>query len=1041
MGNSWVNGCARAARIATVGLVAGALMISGIGTASAEDAAPVDAPTAATEGGATPDAGASDAPASQAVSDTSSVSDPGSSAPVPTQPSAAPEQSAPQTPVETQAPVETTETPDAVAPADEQPQARSTVTSELPALRWQTIDSAGATVAGVTVALEGPRDADVEDRGDDEQWAGAPTATVEDNTGAADYTGADLDPTPGFFLVEEFADQDDSEAVAVAVVPENDYRLRPVTADGFLTGDDAAWTTLAVLTDAATDTQDVTLTAPEAAAETEARTDVSPLAVTANAPAYAPVCQAGNVYAISDSGQLQAINNGTRQNIGTSISSTSINGLGIAAEGSAVYAIRRTGSSNSQTATVYSFNTTTGVWSSTGHSHDTSVSLVAGAVNLNDGTYVFGGFASDGSQFRMWRYNPANGQFSYLGYTTTNMGNDGLNNGDIAFNAAGDMFIVHGRGNNVTVFSITAANFNAANGGQITSAKSATIRTNSSGVNGVAFDASGKAYLGSSSQIRSYDMPNWSNSQLFTNNINDSTDLASCSSPATIKLQKVVQGGRASAGDQFKLDLNQNGTLLGTATTTGSAAGVQAEVVGPLPVVRGAALTFSESFVNGASSADYATTYQCLVDGAPMSPAVTGNATNGAITIPSVGEAIVCEFVNTPLTASVSITKRVQDTNGENETTASGWIVDAVPTATAGTVSRTPNAAQQTNASGAATWPLRFGTAASRATVNVSETQQTGYEFVTGECTITPMVGEPTEVDLTGADATALTGVKPGDSVDCTYVNRQLPGSIVWEKVTDDEPAVNIGGSVWSVTGPGGYSESVEDCIGDSLAACASALDKDERAGFLKLTDLAWGEYTITETTAPEGFEPDGTAHKVTITAANAVAGAVLDPIVNVRMLGSATWSKIDAATSELLGGSEWTITGPGFTAPNNVIEDCVADNDDDCTGLDKDSRAGVLLITGLAWGDYTIVESTAPLGYILDDTEHDFTVDATTVNAVIALGSFENTAATPPALPMTGGLSADFYSFLGLGVLLLALMLLIARRVWVRRHRTDTGA
>src|SRR5690606_28636841 len=99
------------------------------------------------------------------------------------------------------------------------------------------------------------------------------------------------------------------------------------------------------------------------------------------------------------------------------------------------------------------------------------------------------------------------------------------------------------------------------------------------------------------------------------------------------------------------------------------------------------------------------------------------------------------------------------------------------------------------------------------------------------------------------------------------------------------------------------------------------------------------------------GFEPDGTARKVTITAANAVAGAVLDPVVNVRMLGSATWSKIDAATSELLGGSEWTITGPGFTAPNNVIEDCVADNDDDCTGLDKDSRAGVLLITGLAWG------------------------------------------------------------------------------------------
>src|SRR5690606_14166977 len=156
--------------------------------------------------------------------------------------------------------------------------------------------------------------------------------------------------------------------------------------------------------------------------------------------------------------------------------------------------------------------------------------------------------------------------------------------------------------------------------------------------------------------------------------------------------------------------------------------------------------------------------YACTVDGEPMSPAVSGTGTSGSVTIPSAGDAIVCTFTNTPLTASVTITKSVQDTQGQNENVASGWTVNAVPTATTGSVTRTPNAAQTTNASGTATWPLKFGTVASRATVNVSEVQQTGYEFVSGACLITPAAGNPTSVTLTSAAAQALTNIKPGDN-------------------------------------------------------------------------------------------------------------------------------------------------------------------------------------------------------------------------------------------------------------------------------------
>ncbi len=872
-----------------------------------------------------------------------------------------------------------------------------------PYVYW-TVTSGSTLVGGASFDIQGPRSNSFNG-----SWSEA-GATIVDNG------PEDLDKDDGEFLVTSFDGHD--------ITSDRRYRIQQADApSGYRFTQNRSWVFI-----------DGNRQTPDSDEWPGGVHDFGTFSVE-TLPSFTPVCQAGYAYAISDSGQLQQIVGGTRTNVGTNLNSSDMNGLGIGAGGSSVFAINRTGSTSSQTATVYRFDTTTGSWSNTNDSQSTTVSLVAGAVNSSTGNYVFGGYSGDGSQFRMWQYNPGNESFSYLGYIQTNMG-DGANNGDMAFNASGDLFIVHGRSNSVTVFSVTAANFSSANGGLITSAKSATISTNSSNVNGVAFDASGKSYLGSSSQLRSYDMPNWSNGQLVTDNLHDSTDLASCSSPATIKLQKIVQGGRSSATDQFRLELKQGNTTLGTATTSGTATGVQPQVVGPLPVVRGATLTFSETFVNGAVASNYATSYQCLVDGEQMNPAVTGTTTSGSITIPDIGEAIVCEFVNTPLTASVSITKRVQDTNGQNEAAAPGWTVDAVPTATTGSVTRTPNASQQTNGSGTATWPLTFGTAASRATVDVSETQQTGYEFVSGLCVITPTVGDVTEVVLTGAEATALTDIKPGDQVACTYVNKQLPGSIAWQKVSDDDPAVHLAGSSWSVQGPSGPAVTVDDCVGASPADCAAALDKDERAGYLRMTGLAWGEYTITETVAPEGYELDATEHTVTITAANASDGATIAPIVNVRKLGSVTWTKTDG--TDQLEGSEWTLTGPGGSVQ---ITDCVGADVAACAGIpDQDPAAGAFLLEDLDWGDYTLVESVAPLGYVLDTTPHPFTVDATTVGSVIALGAIVNTLGIAPSLPMTGGLGADFYTFFGLGVLLLALLLLAIRRLWVRRQVALAG-
>ncbi|MGO2863557.1 MAG: hypothetical protein ACTIC1_20530, partial [Brevibacterium sp.] len=392
-------------------------------------------------------------------------------------------------------------------------------------------------------------------------------------------------------------------------------------------------------------------------------------------------CTPGTAYSVSSGGQLRKITNGSSSNVGDSATKqerylslfgwryrdvpvTSFNGLGIGMNGSPIYAYERTDSA--QTVEIYRFDASSGSWATTGSTETKSgIQFIGGAVNLSTNVFYFGGFNSSGTSFSLYSYNSSNNAISFTGTIDTSADSGGAANGDIAFDSNGNLFITRGSGSTTTIFSVTKANLSKANGGQIPAAKSAGFTTNSN-VNGVAFDANGKAYLGTGTEVVSYDMPNWSNKQSFASGSDwGSSDLASCSSPATITLQKDVQGGRAKSGDQFDLTLKQSSTVLGSATTTGDAVGVQEDIVGPIPARRGARIDFSESAASGANLSDYASTYACAIDEKPIS-AASGTGSSGSVTIPDTGDAVVCTITNSPLTANVSIHKDVADENGEN---------------------------------------------------------------------------------------------------------------------------------------------------------------------------------------------------------------------------------------------------------------------------------------------------------------------------------------------------------------------------------------
>ncbi|WP_431710939.1 SpaA isopeptide-forming pilin-related protein [Glutamicibacter uratoxydans] len=143
-------------------------------------------------------------------------------------------------------------------------------------------------------------------------------------------------------------------------------------------------------------------------------------------------------------------------------------------------------------------------------------------------------------------------------------------------------------------------------------------------------------------------------------------------------------------------------------------------------------------------------------------------------------------------------------------------------------------------------------------------------------------------------------------------------------------------------------------------------------------------------------------------------------------ILGSVIWEKVDEANN-LLEGSEWKLTGPDGA----VIEilDCTVEP---CTGADSNPNAGKFQVTGLEWGQYTLVETKAPAGYLLNEKEFDIDIqgDIEPAKLLIDLGQITNEQREGLALPLTGGLGTDEF-LIGGGIALVAALGIIA---WNRR-------
>ncbi|WP_115753785.1 SpaA isopeptide-forming pilin-related protein [Listeria kieliensis] len=135
---------------------------------------------------------------------------------------------------------------------------------------------------------------------------------------------------------------------------------------------------------------------------------------------------------------------------------------------------------------------------------------------------------------------------------------------------------------------------------------------------------------------------------------------------------------------------------------------------------------------------------------------------------------------------------------------------------------------------------------------------------------------------------------------------------------------------------------------------------KTDENGELLIENLVPGDYQLVETKAPAGYLLDETPIKFTIEKEQSKTLNLT--VTNVKDLGSVKVVKTDSKDkNQLLAGAEFKL----LDAKGNVLQEGLTTN-----------KSGELVIKDLVPGDYSLVETKAPEGYLLDETPIKFTIE-----------------------------------------------------------------
>ena len=241
------------------------------------------------------------------------------------------------------------------------------------------------------------------------------------------------------------------------------------------------------------------------------------MAAPASASASAFDCSGGTIYSLqrpnSQSSSTSGVVFGLHTNTVGSSSVTATqatalpgnsyaNALGVTGDGSHMYAVQQSGSAGS--ATVWSYDTSTATWTSYSGTGGTPSGFVAGAIDPVNGIYYYAdytaGTASMPGAATLYGFDtdtdtPIPGVIATFPLPDGN--GTAAQNGDFAFDQSGNLYVLASTGATRALGVVKAPLPTTSSGATLTDTTLSSV-SDTSTYNGIAFDATGRLYLESS---------------------------------------------------------------------------------------------------------------------------------------------------------------------------------------------------------------------------------------------------------------------------------------------------------------------------------------------------------------------------------------------------------------------------------------------------------------------------------------------------------------------------------------------------------------
>lgn len=483
--------------------------------------------------------------------------------------------------------------------------------------------------------------------------------------------------------------------------------------------------------------------------------------------------------------------------------------------------------------------------------------VVAGEADSTTGDYYIGAsyWHKEGNNAKLYfaidRYNVAYKRLEHIGvvkteHKFTDKGFGATWNGDFAFNSRGDLIVFGGIRNHVSVFGIKHENLKVR--GSIDSIpyfESNAVDVpdkgrmkDADGINGVTFSSDGRVAFSNSSLLFTADPARLSTTTDLLRRITyNSVDLSSCATPFTVLLKKNIVGRPSSReADEFKLSIVDTATSssLGEVETQGGATGVQNKLVGPVALVAPSTLTFREKIADGSDiSSYYSSEYVCTDQtGRELTK---GKGPEFNLQVNGRGGAVECTFTNHPIKTELRLKKIVIAESGNPITKPKDYQLMAV-----GHNDRKSIEYFSDENKSVAPGLYHFSEHQRQQAMPID------YELKDLFC-IDRVTGIKTDISNRNQEYQ----IKPGDKVDCIFVNQEkaLNGLVKWRK--HDSRGHVLAGSEWSITGPDSRSRTITDC---AKQPCKSGGDVNPKPGELEVRNLTLGKYELKEIKPPVGY-------------------------------------------------------------------------------------------------------------------------------------------------------------------------------------------